>query len=77
MNTRVFRADRFNWIKIVAEDYDGNVIAKKKFKNVPINLGAYGKKYITFTFPKSTVKKKRELYKEVRIDTDYNYQYSY
>ena len=45
--------------------------------NVPIDLDAYGKKYITFTFPKSDVKKKRELYQGVWINTDYVYWYSY
>lgn len=77
MNTRIFGANKFDWVTISAKDTYGHVIAKKKFENVPIGLGAYGKKYITFTFPKSAVKKKRELYQGVWISTDYVYQYSY
>ena len=77
MNTRILRAVKFNWITIVPENDDGQVIAKKKFKNVPINVTGYGKKYITFTFPKSAVKKKRDLHKGVYIDPDYVYTYSY
>ncbi len=77
MNTRIFRANKFDWVTISAKDTYGHVIAKKKFENVPIDLDAYGKKYIMFTFPKSDVKKKRELYQGVWISTDYEYQYSY
>lgn len=77
MNTRIFRANKFEWVTISARDTYGHVLAKKKFENVPIGLDAYGKKYITFTFPKSAVKKKRELYQGVWISTDYVYQYSY
>lgn len=77
MNTRIFRANKFDWVTISAKDTYGHVIAKKKFENVPIDLDAYGKKYITFTFPKSDVKKKRELYQGVWINTDYVYWYSY
>ncbi|MEY8426516.1 Ig-like domain-containing protein [Lachnospiraceae bacterium 46-15] len=77
MNARIFRANKFDWVTISARDTYGHVLAKKKFENVPIGLDAYGKKYITFTFPKSAVKKKRELYQGVWISTDYVYQYSY
>ncbi len=77
MNTRIFKADKFNWITISATDKDGRVLAKKRFENIPINIGAYGKTYITFTFPKNAVKKKRELHEGVWIKTNYNYQYSH
>lgn len=77
MNTRIFRAEKFNWITISARDNYGHVLAKQKFENIPINLGGYGKKYITFTFPKSAVKKERDLHQGVWIKTNYNYQYSY
>lgn len=77
INKRIFKADKFNWISISARDTYGHTIAKQKFENVPINLGKYGKRYITFTFPKNAVKKKRELYQGVRITKKYNCQYSY
>lgn len=77
MNTRILRANKFNWIKFEVEDDDGHLLAKRTFKNVSINLGGYGKKIITFKFPKKYCKKKRDLHKGVYVDPDYTYEYLY
>lgn len=77
MNTRILKVKKFNWITISARDTYGHILAKEKFKDVPIDLNGYGKKYITFTFPKNAVKKKRELHQGVWITTKYSCQRSY
>ena len=77
MNTRILRADKFNWVKFEVRDTYGHLLAKRTFKNVSINLGGYGKKIITFEFPKEYCKKKRDLHRGVFVDPDYNYQYLY
>ena len=78
LNARILRATSFKWITLTVYDKDNKVIAKNKFKNVKLNIGNYGKKKITFTFPASKVKKKNyDLRSDTGIYIGYDYYYNF
>ena len=76
MNNRIFKAKKFDWLKLNIYSRDGKLIASKKFKNVSLNIGPGRAKKITLTFSGSSVKRKNvDLGKGV-YDT-YSYWYTY
>ena len=78
LNARIFKAKKFDWINFTVYSGDGKVIAKNKFKNVKLNIGKYGKKKITFTYPASKVKQKNyDLRTDTGIYIVYDYWYTY
>lgn len=78
LNSRMFKAKKFTWITLTVYDGNSKVIAKNKFKNVNLNINAYGKKKVTFSFPANKVKKKKyDLRKDKEIYISYDYYYTY
>lgn len=75
LNNRIFNADKFQYIDVDIENSKGTLVARKRFKNYSLNIGAKEKKVITFKFPNR--KKKYDLRTEVIINYYYIYQYSY
>lgn len=77
LNHRMFRAEKFAKLQLKIMTDDQDVIAKRTFRNYPLNLGEYSKKYVTFTFPPKYQKAKKDFkYYGVEIDYDYIYVYN-
>lgn len=75
LNNRVFTANKFDWIEIKIYD-DDKLLAKQKFYNKYIGLGAYKSKTMTFVFDKGTKISNHNL-RYADIDVVYEYLYSY
>ena len=76
MNARMFRASKFDRLTFYVYDYNGKVIAKKKFTNIPLGIAPYGSKKIKLKFSGSSLKKKNAILNK-GIDYDYTYYYTY
>lgn len=75
-NNRIFRALKFDWIKLTVW-YGGKVIATKKFKNVPLNIGAGNCKTVYFTFDGKATRRYVDLQKASEVEYEYDYWYTY
>lgn len=73
------KAQKFNNITLSIYDNNDNLIAKQKFYNVSLNLGAYKTTYKTFKFKYSnTYRHSTNLrYLNSKADFDYEYVYTY
>lgn len=76
INNRMFYASKFKYLKFYIYDFDENLIAYKKFKNVKLNIKKYGSKKITLKFTGNSVKNKNAILNN-GIDCDYDYKYIY
>ena len=76
INTRSLYASKFKYINLTITDENNKVIAKKKFKNIPIKLHAFDSKKITFKFTGKSVKNKKAVLIN-GVDFDYSYVYKY
>lgn len=76
INARSLYAAKFKYINLTITDENNKVIAKKKFKNIPIKLHAFDSKKITFKFTGNSVKNKKAVLIN-GVDFDYSYVYKY
>lgn len=76
MNNRMFRAEKFTWLRYKIYDSNGNLVASKKFTNIKLGIKPYGYKKITLTFSGSSLKKKNAILNN-GVGTDWSYYYIY
>lgn len=77
LNDRIFRANKFNWIRITIYS-DDKILASQKFYNKYIGLDPYDYKTMTFIFNKGTrIRYENLRYSDIYVDYQYNYSYSY
>lgn len=78
VNNRIFSAVSFRYAKMVLKSSRNKVIARHTFYDVPLNIPPYGKKYITFVFPRKAMKKKADLRDGyIQVLNTYAYTYAY
>lgn len=78
LNNRVFYAKKFTKLTInLYSDVNGAVIAKKRFKNIKLNIPAYGVKKLKLVIPYKNIKQKNVDLKLSDPNLRYNYFYIY
>lgn len=74
INNKMFRATQFDYIDINIYNALGNIVASKRFTNVPLNMESYSVIEQTFYFENALVS---NVANGARMRYDYWYQWSY